>query len=106
MPRKVGCRQGQRSGNGGPTLAHGPFLQNNAETFKKAASGAPTTDRSKTEPPMGPRQKTSGEGSQVGFSTFVCHPLCAKKVPTKVVKYIAKNSWNKGVIAKMNTATK
>ena len=61
MPHKVGCRQGKRSGNGGPTLAHGPFLQNNAEIFKKAASGAPTTDRLKTEPPMGPRQKTSGD---------------------------------------------
>ena len=34
------------------------------------------------------------------------HLLRAKKVPTKVAKYIAKNSWNKGVIAKMNTATK
>ena len=55
---------------------------------------------------MGSREKTSGEGSQVGFSTFVHHLLCTKKVPTKVAKYIAKNSWNKGVIAKMNTATR
>ena len=55
---------------------------------------------------MGSRKEASSEGSEVGFSTFVHHLLCTKKVPTKVAKYIAKNSWNKGVIAKMNTATK
>ena len=106
MPRKVGRRQGQRSGTGGPSLAHGSLLRNNAETFKKAASGSPTTDRLKTENAMGSGKKTSSEGSQIGFSTFVHHLLRAKKVPTKVAKYIAKNSWNKGMIAKMNTATK
>ena len=106
MPRKVGHRQGQRSGTGGSSMAHGSLLRNNAETFKKAASGSPTTGRLKTVPAMGSRKETSSEGSQVGFSTFVHHLLCAKKVPTKVAKYIAKNSWNKGVITKMNTATR
>ena len=106
MPHQAGCRQGQRFHTGGPTLAHSSILWNNVETFKRAASGSPTISRTKTVPAVGSRKETSSEGSQVGFGTFVHHLLCAKKVPTKVAKYIAKNSWNKGVIAKMNTATR